>query len=326
MTITEQACKAFIQQFNTPAVRDLAWSCFSPNLINQFSTEAGNLISSNSLTLSESRKVWLHQLDQHPQPLLEAIAALKSRRLGLYHETLWHFFIANDAELDLIAHNVKVYRDKRTLGEIDVVYFCHTRQTYFHLELAIKYYLDHQLVDDIPLSNWLGPNCNDRFDFKIQRMLDHQIQLSTTPEGISTLLALGIQSIEPEISIKGYLFYNDDKNNNRERQEKADTPLNPLAKHHCQQQWRHMSQFLAEQYSYDFWCHLQKPNWTSPMFTHGDTDAIMTKENLHAYLTEYFDTYERPLMLCGLTQHKERQYFRFHEQERFMITPDQWPF
>ena len=65
--------------------------------------------------LDAQRRRWLVQLDEQPEPLLAHLAARRSRRLGLYFESLWHFFLQQDPATDLLATNLAVRTADRTL-------------------------------------------------------------------------------------------------------------------------------------------------------------------------------------------------------------------
>jgi hypothetical protein len=156
-----------IPHFKNQVVRDLAWSCFGPNLIDTFFPHD---IQSLELELTDERKQQLLEMDQTPKPLIAHLSDLKSRRLGLYFEALWTFFLLHDAQLELIGHNIPIRSDERTLGELDVVYRDTDSGTYTHLELAVKFYLNTQTsVCTTEPSDFLGPNCRDRLDKKLGR-------------------------------------------------------------------------------------------------------------------------------------------------------------
>ena len=81
----------------------------------------------------------------------------------------------------LTARNLPIMRDRRTLGELDFVYYCQHRQRHVHLETAVKFYLGvpaaHKLQwtaqqqPALSWSQWLGPGCKDRLDLKLLKML-----------------------------------------------------------------------------------------------------------------------------------------------------------
>lgn len=201
----------FIRTLQTPAVRDLAWSCFSPPLIiSDTVAPAGLQVANCGLILDDRRMSWLLQLDQDPRPLVRQLERLRSRRLGLYFEALWHFFLQSDERTELLAHNLPVRDHGTTIGEFDCLYFCRERQRHFHLELAVKFYLglpaDGASTEPSRWDCWLGPDSRDRLDIKLDRLLQHQIRLANHPRSRDILHDMGIEQLELEMEIKGRLF------------------------------------------------------------------------------------------------------------------------
>jgi hypothetical protein len=108
-----------IYPYQTLEVRDLAWACFSPPLMDTARLAVGRADVENcSFPLTPLRRAWLEKLDRDASPLLTHLSVLHSRRLGVYFESLWHFFLAQDPEVELVAHNLPVTSDGRTLGEV----------------------------------------------------------------------------------------------------------------------------------------------------------------------------------------------------------------
>ena len=197
--------------YRTPAVRDLAWACFSPQLLQVGRIpDAGRDVVDCGLSLTPVRVRWLERLDSCPAPLLDHLGHRPSHRLGVYFEQLWQFFLAHDPAVELIAHNLPVRDRERTLGEFDLIYLCHERQRYFHLELAVKFFLGHRLTTRTEAAShwreWLGPNTSDRLDLKLEQLLRHQVRLGDRAAAREQLAAMGIAGMDREIALRGYLF------------------------------------------------------------------------------------------------------------------------
>lgn len=195
----------------TPAVRDLAWACFSPPLILSADVAPADLDVANcGLVLDGPRQRWLESLDRQPGPLLNHLEKLQGTRLGLYFEALWHFFLQEDERVELVAHNLPVRDGTRTLGEFDCLYYCRERKRHFHLELAVKFYLGLPQVGAQGTyshwNRWLGPGACDRLDLKMQRLLEHQLLLGQQAQAGPILHAVGIENLALEMEIKGRLF------------------------------------------------------------------------------------------------------------------------
>ena len=190
---------AIWQELVTPEVRDLAWACFGPDLLAE--NQRPGWPADGHLPLSEARADRLRQLDRAPSPLLSFLGQRSGGRLGLYFEALWHFFLARDPDVELLAHNLPVKDATRTIGEFDLLYRDLPRERCVHLELAVKYYLGAPGSDQ-----WIGPNQADRLDLKLDRLLQHQTRLGQHPAARPQLERLGIDGLERHWVLSGALF------------------------------------------------------------------------------------------------------------------------
>ena len=141
--------------YRTREVRDLAWACFSPPLMltAQLGIDSAGLVNCH-LGMTTERAAWLAELDRDPSALLGFLADNTSGRLGIYFERLWQFFLQQDPQVELLAHNLPIHDSGRTLGEFDCLYHCHQRQCDVHLELAVKYYLGYPPSDPGEVSSY----------------------------------------------------------------------------------------------------------------------------------------------------------------------------
>ena len=282
-----------IPSFNDPMVRQLAWACLAPPLIADFRNLADK-VTAPAFELHEDRHQRLRALDADPTPLHHYMAEhCRSRRLGLVFEALWHFFIKNDPETEMIAHNLPVREGKKTLGEFDILYFCRRRNRAIHLELAVKYFLatPKPAVQGEDFSYWLGPNSRDRLDIKWQRMLSHQLALPATAAAKKELAERSINEVDQEVAIKGWLFHH-----------RHGTPVHPsLSPQHPRGVWWPRTEFLRE-HSLARWRYLSKPHWLA------DESGAKDVDDTALALSE-----QRPIMLIST------------EGERLMLTPDNWP-
>lgn len=299
----------------TQAVRDLAWTCFSPSLLYSWQlADDGQNVADCGLTLTPARARWLAQLDDQPGKLLEFLAKRPVKRLGIYSEQLWHFFLEQDPDITLIAHNLAVRDQGRTLGEFDVIYWCHQRQRHFHLELAVKFFLGwRQHTRCEPASQWrewLGPSSQDRLDLKLNQLLQRQIQLAEHPVAREQLAALGIANPAKEIAIKGYLF------------QSLSDPLPPPFGYNAQCRLQHwipvnklatqLPDLQAERYAL-----LNKSRWLSPAHA-GSEDNIWRRPELVERLQSLLADSPRARLVAGLDA-------AGLEQCRFFVTPGDWP-
>jgi len=124
-------------------------------------------------------------------------------RLGQHFEQLLFRWILACRNIQLLESNLQVFDQKRTVGEFDLlVNFCGQVE---HWEVAVKFYLGVGQTHDPGC--WYGPNTSDRLDIKLNRLIDHQLQLSTNTFGRETLGRLGIEISNVRCFMKGRLFY-----------------------------------------------------------------------------------------------------------------------
>ncbi|PSU97251.1 DUF1853 domain-containing protein [Photobacterium kishitanii] len=95
-------------------------------------------------------------------------------RLGFYYQWLWQQLIIHHPDYSLIGEEIQLQWQQQTVGAIDFLVHNHRSDEIEHWEVAIKFYLNFQ-------HQWPGPNANDNLDKKINRMLDHQLQLTDHP-------------------------------------------------------------------------------------------------------------------------------------------------
>ena len=271
-----------LASLHTPWVRALAWCCFAKQPLDARQLPA----APPPLTLTEARQRWLLQLDRQPQPLLDWLdQRCRSPRLGLVFECLWHFFLQQDPQTELIANNLPIRDGDRSVGELDILYRCHQRDTVVHLELAVKFYLDagRPQLAGRDQSRWLGPDCRDRLDKKIDRLQQHQLPLPHTQWGQSVLAELGIDEWLTELVFAGRLFHAIDR-----RTSTAQLPANS---------WIHWQQWQHSELRELDWLHLEKPDWFTDVGRRPEFPASGPK---------------RPIMLSW-------------NERRLMLCPDQWP-
>lgn len=126
-----------------------------------------------------------------------------SRRLGLQFEQMIQDWLLGDPDRQLLAHNLQVRTDGRTLGEFDLL--VQTPDGPEHWELAVKFFLG--TGDQRDARNWYGPNPDDTLAGKLERLQGHQLMLSRTAAGMQLLAAMQIHDVRPRGFVKGRLFY-----------------------------------------------------------------------------------------------------------------------
>lgn len=195
-----------ITPFHDPAVRDLAWLLFSPDLLSTSRAGAPLAHPDASESERETTLAWLAALDRDPAALHAQVHKPSLTRLGFYAEALLEYFLTYGPHARLIAANIPLRTAGLTLGEVDFL-LENVRGERLHWELAVKFYLhvgEGEGADT--LAHYVGPNLQDRFDLKHARLLNHQLGLSARDEFAS----LGFDGPwRAELFVKGRLFYRD---------------------------------------------------------------------------------------------------------------------
>ena len=303
-----------IHLYQSRVVRDLAWACFSAPLLHS-PTLAGPLetVSNCALGPTPARCAWLQRLDHDPAPLVSHLARLRSTRLGLYFEHLWHFFLTEDPLVDLVAHNLPVRDGGTTVGEFDCLYYCHTRLRHVHLELAVKYYLGYRHApagDDQGAScEWLGPDPRDSLERKVTHMMQRQITLGSHPAAADPLRQLGIADPVREVEIKGYLF--------QPRSQHLPPPqgFNQERDFGCWLSMETLGTYLAGLPERRFLV-LPRLAWLAPALA--PRDRCDSRSTLLARLRRHFSLHRQPQLVAALDT-------AGRESLRFFVTDGRWP-
>lgn len=293
-------------QFQHQVIRDLAWCCSSPPLLENVPDQDIAVWPTNSLYDAD----WLAELDQNPQPLLDELAQLKSTRLGIYYEALWRFYWQQHPRSALLAHNLQITAHNQTLGAFDFI--VQTAGAAWHIEAAVKFYLGVPGAAHAPSEwvQWIGPNCNDRLDIKLARMLDHQLPLRFHSASQTALAALAPESSwHSALCLQGYLFY--------PAHEVMSAPHH-AHRDHLRGLWWYRKNFTAA--ATDYWMILPRHQWLSPAQT-GDIHALLTGENLQQYLNHWVGDRERPQLIAAM----EKNNGVWREKLRGFVVPDHWP-
>ncbi|SAK79884.1 hypothetical protein AWB78_03764 [Caballeronia calidae] len=206
MTVSATDLSRLVDRFDDVTVRDLAWLLFAPDLLRE-----GDATLARPFATSAERDAtlaWLKALDAAPHALHDHARNPKFTRLGIYAESLIRYFLSHGPAARLIAANVPLRRQRRTIGECDFLLES-ADGARLHWELAVKFYLHIGDIDGhasraARLSDYVGPNLQDRFDLKHARLVTHQLGLTSRAE----FAALGFEGPwRAQLFIKGRLFY-----------------------------------------------------------------------------------------------------------------------
>ncbi|SAL53529.1 DUF1853 family protein [Caballeronia humi] len=298
-----------VDAYGDVTVRDLAWLLFAPDLLR--ASHAGAPLAHPFETPSERDATldWLAVLDRDPATLHERARNPKLTRLGFYAESLLEYFLTHGPAASLVAANVPLRRQRVTIGEFDFLLQT-ARGARLHWELAVKFYLHigDGSAATARLSDYVGPNLQDRFDLKHERLLTHQLALTSRAEFAS----LGFEGPwEPQLYIKGRLFYHGE----------SVTPAPELGDAHLRGWWRTVSEWGAmHAESDDAWVVQPRLAWlASRRLAASDGDALLAHA---ATIRERLSGTVSPTMVAAYGRNEKGE---FVERSRGFIVPDDWP-
>jgi uncharacterized protein len=230
-----------LHQFQTPAVRHLAWLCHAPQLIEHTSVfEPTRYLPDNYL---EVLRAW----DTNPSARPEVLCATPHHRLGYYVESLYACLITELLGWNILARNLPVRAGGTTLGELDFLLHNPHTDAVEHHEIAIKFYLGYPgSADQSP--GWYGPNPQDRLDIKTARIQAPAIS---------------------RVFMPGYLFY-------PHKPAPEITLPNSCPDHHLRGQWMYWEN--VTDIDTRTWVPLIKPHWLGPWVQpHAPDDIPLTQ-------------------------------------------------
>jgi uncharacterized protein len=314
--VTDEPYRRRIHSLQQQAVRDLAWCCFSPPLMEKLPE-----LEAHILPFCEDKLWnWLAFLDHTPGTLIEHLAQLKSTRLGIYYEALWRFYFTHHPDWELLQYNLQIDHQGITLGAFD--FLCRYKNDYFHIETAVKFYLCCATTNTEALAwnTWLGPNSSDRLDIKLTHLSQHQLPLHQLPEATSQLQPLhpNIKDWKTGLCMQGYLFSH------------VHTQYQPAFSHknHSHGLWWHLEEcieYLQKQPGTN-WLILERHHWLSPAHT-TDINKLFNATELTAQLVKLISAKKRPLLIATVihTDIIQNNKNVWRESLRGFVVPNDWP-
>ncbi|WP_373085677.1 DUF1853 family protein [Sneathiella sp.] len=287
------------------AVRDLDWVISSSFMLGEKPEP--------DLAVLPETKALLAKLYRDPAPLHAHLAAQKSLNLGRYFEQLVIFWLSQLPSVELVGSNIPLYRDKQSLGELDLI-FRHGGKAY-HWELAVKFYLNIGSGRDP--ADFVGPMLRDNLKRKLDRLSTHQLRLPGTPEGQELLERLGVKTLSSYAWVKGRLF--------QPAQHSAGSPpaLPATISPDCPIGIWVLAQekSAAPLPAFDCFRLLDKPTWFTgrflcPEVTRGGRTALFTAAR------QKLEAEGRPVQASLM---RDTEASDLTEVARIFITPESWP-
>ncbi|MGI4860226.1 MAG: DUF1853 family protein [Janthinobacterium lividum] len=356
--------------FAVPAVRDLCWLMRSPALLSPslFGDRLAAPVAAGCFgpDAPAGLQRLLARLDADPAPLLDALGATPERRLGRYAERLLAVWLRQMPDVDVVALGLPIRDAGRTLGECDAL-FRTAQGGRQHWEMAVKFYLriDDVLAEtpDLPAAPawpaaidaadpfagcdaYVGAGLADRLDWKLRRLVEHQMRLSERAE----LVALGGGAWQARMLVKGRLFHPlarwrdgpagepgdamGDVRRDGTRREKDTAPA--LAPDHLRGWWATYDEWCAASArSASRWTPLARLEWlaplpvASPLVTARARPASGFANWLAAYFAQPPDAAQprtgQPIQVAALGHDAGAGVDAFSETSRGFIVPNDWP-
>lgn len=260
---------------------------------------------------------WLLGLDQQPELLTAALEKNKSHRLGYYFEHLVAFWLQQRLAGGFFASHVRVFEQKRVLGEFDFLFTPAGSNQLVHWETAVKFYL--QYTHDDGRVFWYGPNARDRLDIKLDRVFKHQLRLGDSPQGKVLLKEKGFDTVLAQTFFKGYLFY-PVSDNWLKPQELPET----IAPDHLKGWWTYINTLeLPDSDPSDRWKLLPRLEWlASSVIQDPRSPALMDRVELQDFLDRHFASNQQSLLIAQMA--RDAKGF-WQEKSRGFVVSRRWP-
>ena len=303
--ITMNTLNELIRSLNHNSTRDLAWAIFFPHLLQH------HAVTTLSPELNCQRINWIKDLDKAPEALEHEL--FRGASLGRYYESLWAFFFKYDTQYQVIAQNLAIQDESRTIGEFDFIIRDSHSDCFIHHEVAVKYYLyfqRHNLSVATDKHNWLGPNSRDTLHKKWTHITQHQSQLGEHPSAKAELSKLGIEKLQKTIALKGYLFSSQNKKSSLHNTPSDFNNKNTLSL------WFSIEDFLLWSNEYQTLAFIPKKQWLGSNHELNSIE-LLNKESL----TNKVRKANTPLMAAYVLEEESC----LTEEMRFFVIPDKWP-
>lgn len=285
------------------ALRDLEWVIHSPFLLKEFPEP--------DLARHPETEALLVRLRANPEPLLAHLAATQRLNLGRYFEQLIIFWLDNLPSVRLIGSNIPIFREKRTLGEIDLIFLY--GGTAWHWELSVKFYLN--IGSPSAEENFVGPMQKDTLKRKLDRLYGHQLSLPGQAETIAMFTSLGISEITSCPWVKGCLFY-------PAPYDPAQPTPHRISGQGMRGEWRNRSRLTETALpDFDHFQILEKKRWITPYFYPGEATAGIVTD----LLTEIDRAIEKRPMPYLVHLMKDTGKGKLTSNGQIFITPEGWP-
>jgi hypothetical protein len=132
----------------------------------------------------------------------------KNTMLGKRAEFFFKQLIKYSKQYKLLADGIQVFKDKRTVGELDFILQHRKSMKIFHTELTYKFYAYDPNIASTAIEKWIGPNRKDTLVQKLDKLNSRQFPLLFTKETQQRFkkLNLPLDGIAQRLVFKAQLF------------------------------------------------------------------------------------------------------------------------
>lgn len=127
-------------------------------------------------------------------------------RLGKRIEYFVWQQLQSHPNINVIAQNIQIQDDNRTLGELDCI-FQYSNEL-IHLEIVYKFYVYDPNHNNGGLDGWIGPNRRDSLLEKLNKLKNHQLPIlyhAQTKQQLKTI-GLDVNTMSQYVLFKAQLF------------------------------------------------------------------------------------------------------------------------
>ncbi len=295
-----------LQTFHDARVRDLVWVMAAPGLMSESVATDFGVPDAGCRDVLARAMPQLLELDRHPAPLHDWIAARSSHRLGRYFETLLEYWISHLMGGQLVAANLPVKAGDIVIGEYDFLWR-DAAGVLNHWEASVKFYLQVDVAAG--LAGYVGTFTRDRLDLKFGHLRDKQLKLAATPAGLAALPDAE-EAVSAHALLKGWLFY---------PYGEVIVAAPEVSVQHLSGWWLRWGETPFTPPSGLHWKVLPRLEWLSQVMSQ-NPEGLQTGANFSAALATHFAMDGAPLLVAGLATTGNT----WQEVTRGFVVPRDW--
>lgn len=305
--------KGQIVPFEHPLVRELAWCIGSrPLMLDHPKNNVYRTLDTDWFDGHFAQaENWLAHLDAHPDALEQFMADHPTRLLGKRFERLVEFWLRESGDFSLSVSGQPLFREGRTVGEIDFIAEELATGKLLHLEVACKFYLGYN--NSPRWSDWRGPNATDTLKLKMDKLVD-QLSVLDGPVGQAFLQEKRMKRPEACLMLKGYLFHHF----RTIAQHRAPTAS---IKDYPTGFWLWLRESEAFFRNEGHWMLLPKSGWLAPVRVPSSEAEVYESREMRQVVAQAVHQYKRGIMIVRLGPSGEM----LEEWMRGMVVPNAWP-